>query len=69
MLLQNTFLDKRGDVGMLCFSTLQCAGKCFRYWFAARLSVYLRRIQTPLYSVDSKIEAFILVPDVNQIPK
>lgn len=54
---------------MLCFSTLQCAGKCFRYWFAARLSVYLRRIQTPLYSVDSKIEAFILVPDVNQIPK
>lgn len=69
VLVKNTFLDKRGDVGMLCFSTLQCAGKCFHLWFAARLSVYLRRIQTPLYFVDNKIEGFILVPFVNQIPK
>lgn len=68
VLVKNTFLDKRGDVSMLCFSTLQCAGKCFRYWFI-RLSVYLRRIQPPLYIVDNKIVAFILVPFVNQIPK
>lgn len=67
-LVKKNVLDKRGDVGKLCFSTLQCAGKSFRHRFAARLSVYLRRIQTPLYFVDNKIEAFILVPFVNQKP-